>query len=102
MTETSELSAFLVVTEGDEKGKRFGLRPISRIGRDLRFDIRPHDSEISRQHAVITFDGTGFSIRDLNSANGTFVNEKRVELEKELRHGDVVRIGETTMRFEFR
>jgi pSer/pThr/pTyr-binding forkhead associated (FHA) protein len=101
MTGSSELAAFLVVTSGDEANKRFGLRPISRLGRDLRFDIRPHDAEISRQHAVITFDGTGFSIRDLNSANGTFVNDKRIELERELRHGDVVRIGNTSMRFDY-
>jgi serine/threonine protein kinase len=101
MTGSSELAAFLVVTSGDEADKCFGLRPISRLGRDLRFDIRPHDAEISRQHAVITFDGTGFSIRDLNSANGTYVNDKRIELERELRHGDVVRIGNTTMRFDY-
>jgi serine/threonine-protein kinase len=102
MTESSELSAFLEITSGSEQGKRFGLRPISRLGRDLRFDIRPHDSEVSRQHAVIAFDGNGFTIRDLNSANGTFVNGSRVEIERPLRHGDVIRIGRTTMRFEHR
>jgi serine/threonine-protein kinase len=101
MSEESELRAFLVVIHGEEVGKRFGLRPISRLGRDLRFDIRPHDSEISRQHAVITFDGNGFAIRDLNSANGTFVNETRIELDRPLEHGDTVRIGRTTMRFEY-
>jgi hypothetical protein len=30
------------------------------------------------------------------------VNDKRIELEKELKHGDLVRIGNTTMRFEYR
>lgn len=101
MSEESELRAFLVVTEGEEIGRRFGLRPISRLGRDLRFDVRPHDTEISRQHAVITFDGNGFAIRDLNSANGTFVNESRIELDRPLEPGDVVRIGRTSMRFEY-
>jgi serine/threonine protein kinase len=103
MSERSELGAFLVITSGAEVSKRFGLRPISRLGRDLRFDIRPHDEEISRQHAVITFDGTSFSIRDLNSANGTFVNERRVQIDQRqrLNHGDLVRIGQTTMRFEY-
>lgn len=101
MTASSELSAFLIVISGDELEKRFGLRPISRLGRDLRFDIRPNDSEISRQHAIITFDGSGFSIRDLNSANGTFVNDKRIQFERELSHGDVVRIGNTVMRFDY-
>ena len=102
ITSSSELSAFLVVKSGQDAEKRFGLRPISRVGRDLRFDIRPQDEEISRQHAVITFDGTSFSIRDLNSANGTFVNEKRVEIERRLEHGDMIRIGKTSMRFEYR
>jgi serine/threonine protein kinase len=103
MSETSELSAWLVVTSGAEVSKRFGLRPISRLGRDLRFDVRPQDEEISRQHAVITFDGTSFSIRDLNSANGTFVNEKRVQIDQrqKLNPGDLIRIGKTTMRFEY-
>jgi serine/threonine protein kinase len=103
MSEASELAAYVVVTSGAEISKRFGLRPISRVGRDLRFDIRPQDEEISRQHAVITFDGTSFSIRDLNSANGTFVNERRVEIDQRIRlsPGDLIRIGKTTLRFEY-
>jgi serine/threonine-protein kinase len=100
-SQISELSAFLEVTEGDSRGKRFGLRPISRVGRDLRFDIRPRDPEISRQHSVIHFDGTGFKIKDLGSRNGTFVNEERVEGEMDLVHGAIVRVGRTSMRFEY-
>jgi serine/threonine protein kinase len=102
MSEASELRAFLVVTEGAQAGRRFGLRPVSRVGRDVRFDIRPEDEEISRQHALITFDGKGFVIRDLGSANGTFVNDNRIEPDRTLASGDLVRIGRTTMRFEYR
>jgi eukaryotic-like serine/threonine-protein kinase len=101
MTEVSELSAYLVATSGPDKGKRFGLRPISRMGRDLRFDIRPRDPEISRQHAMITFDGVGFTVKDLGSANGTYVNERRLTADHLLKHGDIVRVGRTSMRFEF-
>jgi serine/threonine protein kinase len=101
MTEVSELSAYLVATSGPDKGKRFGLRPVSRLGRDLRFDIRPRDPEISRQHAMITFDGVGFTVKDLGSANGTYVNERRLAADHLLKHGDIVRIGRTSMRFEF-
>ena len=100
-TNLSELSAFVVVVAGESLDTRFGLRPVSRIGRDLRFDIRPRDVEISRQHAAITFDGSGFVVRDIGSTNGTFVNEERVGGERRLHDGDIVRVGRTSMRFEY-
>lgn len=99
-THISELSAFLVVTSGPQQGKRYGLRPISRIGRDLRYDIRPHDPEISRHHSALKFNGAGFTIQDTGSTNGTFVNEEKVTAERELENGDIVRVGRTSMRFE--
>ena len=101
MTDESELNAFLVVLTGPDKGKRFGLRPVSRIGRDLRLDIRPHDPEISRHHAVLTFDGQGFTAEDLGSTNGTFVNEEKVVGRRRLRPGDILRVGSSSMKFEF-
>lgn len=100
MTEVSELGAYLVATSGPDRGKRFGLRPVSRIGRDLRFDIRPRDPEISRQHAMITFDGVGFTLKDLGSANGSFVNERKLADDYLLKNGDIVRVGRTSMKFE--
>ena len=101
-SDTSELRAFLVELEGGEKSQRFGLRPVSRIGRDLRFDIRPNDPEISRHHAAITFTGSEFEICDLGSMNGTFVNERRLKEPERvpLKHGDIVRVGRTELRFE--
>ncbi|MCB9833436.1 MAG: protein kinase [Planctomycetes bacterium] len=101
MTENSELNAYLVVISGPDKGRRFGLRPVSRIGRDLRLDIRPHDPEISRHHTTITFDGRGFTVEDLNSTNGTFLNEERVSGKRALKSGDIIRVGSSSMRFEF-
>jgi len=102
-TNISELNAFLEVTEGKQPGKRYGLRPISRIGRDLRFDIRPHDQEISRHHSMLTFTGAGFVVKDTGSTNGTFVNERRLEPDQEtdLSNGDILRVGRTSMRFEY-
>ncbi|MEZ6195386.1 MAG: FHA domain-containing serine/threonine-protein kinase [Planctomycetota bacterium] len=101
MTDASELKGYLQVTGGADKGRRFGLRPISRIGRDLRLDIRPHDQEISRHHAVLAFDGTGFTVEDLGSTNGTWVNERRITNRVRLVPGDTVRVGSTVMRFEY-
>lgn len=102
-TNISELNAFLEVTEGKQPGKRYGLRPVSRIGRDLRFDIRPHDQEISRHHSMLTFTGSGFVVKDTGSTNGTFVNERQLEPHKdtELKNGDILRVGRTSMRYEF-
>ena len=101
MTDVSELKAYLVVIAGPDKGRRFGLRPVSRIGRDLRLDIRPHDPEISRHHAVVTFDGRGFTAEDLGSTNGTFLNEDRIIGKRAIKHGDILRVGSSAMRFEF-
>lgn len=100
-TGDSEIGAWLVVEAGPETGTRFGLRPVSRLGRDERFDVRPKDPEMSRQHAVFTFDGTGVGVRDLGSANGTFVNDVRIAGEMRLRHGDRIRVGRTVLRFDF-
>src|SRR5262249_50045695 len=72
----------------------------TRIGRVAPMgDLRVNDGRASRLHAVIRKLQSGYTVVDLNSANGTFVNEKRIK-EQLLREGDVVRIGETTFRFE--
>lgn len=102
MTAKSELNAYLECLTGPDAGKRFGLRPISRIGRDLRLDIRPRDQEISRHHAMLSFDGRAFVLRDTGSTNGTFVNERRVDADVILKDGDIVRVGRTGMRFEYK
>jgi adenylate cyclase len=72
----------------------------TRIGRVAPLvDLVVHDGRASRLHAIVRKLQTGYTIIDLNSANGTFVNEKKIA-EHLLREGDVVRIGETKMRFE--
>ncbi|MFT7616576.1 MAG: hypothetical protein ACI97A_000200 [Planctomycetota bacterium] len=100
MSESSELNAYLEVISGPDKGRRFGLRPVSRIGRDLRVDIRPHDPEISRHHTAITFNGHGFTVEDLGSTNGSFLNEERIIDKEALHDGDILRCGSSSMRFE--
>ena len=72
----------------------------TRIGRVAPMvDIVVNDGRASRLHAVVRRLQSGFTLVDLNSANGTFVNEKRIK-EQLLREGDVVRIGETTLAFQ--
>jgi predicted component of type VI protein secretion system len=59
------------------------------------------DSEISRVHARIYHDASGqLIVEDLGSTNGTFVNGNRISGAQQLRSGDQVRVGQTTMTVE--
>jgi hypothetical protein len=57
------------------------------------------DSSVSRLHAVIERYPTGFCVRDLGSANGTFVNGEPVRGETRLRTGDELRLGNSRLTF---
>jgi pSer/pThr/pTyr-binding forkhead associated (FHA) protein len=62
------------------------------IGRKDDCDIRIPLAEVSRHHAQLTLSGDTVSLKDLGSANGTFVNNKRVK-EAKLEPGDHVVVG---------
>lgn len=66
-----------------------------RVGRELPNDLPLFDADVSREHAEITGDGTQWTVRDLGSGNGTWVNDRRVE-EKKLSGGDILRFGPTS------
>ena len=64
------------------------------IGRSADNDFHLADSVVSRHHARIDTQGGAFTLVDLDSANGTFVNGQRIR-EQPLRDGDEIRIGQT-------
>jgi S1-C subfamily serine protease len=66
-----------------------------RIGRDRSSDLALADPKVSRRHATLWMQGERYYVRDENSTNGTFVNEKRITGAVELRRGDKLRIGST-------
>ena len=69
------------------------MKNIYKIGRTADNDIIINESEVSRKHAIITkVNNTEFIIEDLDSANGTFVNGKRVK-RKSIRLEDKLVIG---------
>jgi pSer/pThr/pTyr-binding forkhead associated (FHA) protein len=68
------------------------------IGRGHQCDIQILTHFVSREHARITTDHGTVIIEDLASTNGVFVNSIRVD-RHELRHGDLLTIGETQFRF---
>lgn len=71
------------------------------VGRGANNDIPlPGDEFSSARHARIEPRRDGVYVEDMGSTNGTFVNGIRLARERRLQPGDVVRIGETDLRFE--
>ena len=65
------------------------------IGRDPGSSIVLADPQVSRHHATVFWQIDGYVIQDMDSANGTFVNERRISAPHVLRNGYVLRIGNT-------
>ncbi len=83
----------LVMFKEDGQRKAFTIDPGKTvIGRKEDCDLRIPLGEISRKHAVIILEKDVVTIRDLGSANGTYVNNKRIS-EQELAAGDHVVVG---------
>ena len=94
--------ARLVVLEGDSAGVVFRLAPTSTVGRDPQNTIRLLDEKTSRHHAVFRFSEGAWHLQDLGSSNGTFLGERSLgDKPLRLRGGELVRMGETTFRFEW-
>jgi hypothetical protein len=85
----------LVMKQGPVPGKTFELsRNELTIGRDINNEIVINDAEVSRRHCRLVLQGDGYSIEDLGSTNGTFVNEQRVTGQRALRSGETLRVGD--------
>ena len=68
------------------------------LGRDDANSLVIDSHRASRRHAVLIKQGLQVWVRDLDSSNGTFVNEERVTCCR-LEHGDVVEVGDFRLRF---
>ncbi len=75
-------------------------RKITILGRDPASDIVLDSSVVSRRHAEVRKEVDGFVVRDLKSANGTFVNGERVIEDRPLRPGDRIGIGPWRLMFD--
>ena len=76
------------------KGKKIA------IGRSADNDIITQDRFSSSHHAFINPSDTGYTLRDNDSKNGTFLNSKRIRAEIELKKGDEILIGSTRIIFD--
>ena len=73
-------------------------RPLTIIGRE-RSDIIIKDSEVSSSHCQIQDIEGKFFIFDMNSTNGTYVNDKKI-IKAQLKPSDVIRVGQTKFQFD--
>ncbi len=71
------------------------------IGADPSNDMAiTDDGFVSRIHAVLERHPAGWLLRDVGSRNGTYVNAERITVERVLRPGDEIRVGQTTLRLQ--
>ena len=68
------------------------------VGRAPDRDLVIPDSEVSRQHTLFRIDGGSYTVADLHTSNGTFVNGARIS-RHQLRPGDVVELGPARVQF---
>jgi hypothetical protein len=92
----------LVVRRGPQPNQVHTLEEdVINVGRDITNTLVINDREVSRLHMRLMRGAEGYSIEDLGSTNGTFVNGKRVSGVTPLKNGDMVGMGETvTLGYE--
>ncbi|HEV3139623.1 MAG TPA: FHA domain-containing protein, partial [Vicinamibacterales bacterium] len=91
----------LSVRSGPKQGTEYNLeQPVVVIGRGSTADLPLADASVSRHHAVIARENEEWGIQDLDSANGTFVNGRRISQRVPLVGGDSVRLGSVLLKFE--
>jgi pSer/pThr/pTyr-binding forkhead associated (FHA) protein len=94
--------AWLIAERGGglDPGERFDLIGGLSIGRSAEADVRIDDRYASGVHARIFTRDRRTYVEDMNSTNGTLLNDATLNGEAELIDGDVVRIGDTEFRYE--
>lgn len=84
----------LLVTTGKADGKLVPVTvPQFLIGRDPQCHLRPNSPIISKRHCTIQIRGDKVFARDLDSTNGTFVNDEQLKGERELQSEDRLKVG---------
>jgi hypothetical protein len=95
-----EGTGMLLVKRGPGAGSRFALdQDVVSAGRHPDSVIFLDDVTVSRRHAEILRGPNGYSVRDVGSLNGTYLNRERIEEEVALGNGDELQIGRFKLVF---
>jgi len=98
----SPVVGWLVVLNGAQKGEDFRLREgKNSLGSARDAEVALHDPAVSQVHASINYKDGKFFLTDLDSTNGTFVNDGTDGISRvELLDNDTIRVGESTLKFK--
>jgi hypothetical protein len=92
----------LVVEESHSKsppeGTRYGLLPVTTIGRSASNTIIIDDEFSSNEHAMITWLDRQWWLEDLGSSNGTLLNDLLITKATVITSGDLITVGQTQLR----
>ena len=93
---------WFVALTGEQKGEDFRIRDGQNvIGSAPDADIVLRDTAVSGKHASLRYKDQKFFLTDLDSSNGTYLNDGTSPIAREeLKDNDVVRIGEVSLKFK--
>ncbi|MBX7101919.1 MAG: GGDEF domain-containing protein [Myxococcaceae bacterium] len=92
--------AALVVIHGLDLGRKYDLaKPTLVIGRSSKCAVQVDQESVSRNHARISSQDGVVTVEDLESTNGTYVNDEPVKAKVQLRNGDLIKVGRTIFKF---
>ena len=96
---TPARAALGAIVQRDGTRHPVGNAPLT-MGRATSNNVQIADGQASRQHAEIRYENGRHIVADLNSTNGTLVNDQRITRSQHLNHGDIITIGSTEFRYE--
>ncbi len=89
----------LTVIKGNDEGKHLELTAeLLSIGRDASNRVRLNDTEVSRKHAELIRTPEGYRLKDIGSANGTYVNNRAIH-DVLLQSGDQIQVGQSLLLY---
>ena len=94
--------AKLICRRGHNEGEEFALREGGNlVGRDDSCQASLFGWQCSRQHCLIRKTGAHYTVEDLDSTNGTFLNGRRIEGPTAMAEGDVLTVGGSVLALSF-
>ncbi len=94
------MTAFLIARNGPARGTKYLLNTEAVLGRQPGCDILIDVGAVSRRHAKVLREGDDFYVEDLQSRNGTFLNDQKLEFRRLLKHNDEVRVCDVEFIFQ--